>query len=84
MWALLADAVGRAVLLCPVTVLPIYEPDRDCAGSPGRLCGYAAIVELADGCSGLRAWVIESIGGCRAGPARHLRELGARFRAWRS
>ncbi|NIR58885.1 MAG: IS110 family transposase [Gammaproteobacteria bacterium] len=38
--------------------------------------GYAALVELGNGHSGLRVWAIESTGGYGAGLARHLRELG--------
>lgn len=38
--------------------------------------GYAALVELADSHSGLRAWAIEGTGSYGAGLARRLRELG--------
>jgi transposase len=38
--------------------------------------GYAALVELADGHSGLRAWAIEGTGGYGAGLARYLAERG--------
>lgn len=38
--------------------------------------GYAELVALADGHSGLRAWSIEGTGGYGAGLARHLAERG--------
>ncbi len=38
--------------------------------------GYAALVEMADRHSGLRAWAIESTGSYGAGLARHLRAVG--------
>ena len=55
------------------------------AGTGGQLAeltvatdpdGYDALVELAEGHSGLRAWAIEGTGGYGAGLARHLRERG--------
>jgi transposase len=38
--------------------------------------GYAAVVELAEAHSGLRAWAMEGTGGYGAGLARHLAEHG--------
>ena len=38
--------------------------------------GYAALVAMADGHSGLRAWSIEGIGGYGAGLCRYLAERG--------
>ena len=38
--------------------------------------GYAALVELADQHSGVRAWAIEGTGGYGAGLARHLEDRG--------
>jgi transposase len=38
--------------------------------------GYAALVQLADNHSALRAWAIEGTGSYGAGLARHLRERG--------
>jgi hypothetical protein len=38
--------------------------------------GYAALVELADAHSGLRAWAIEGTGSYGAGLVRHLRQRG--------
>lgn len=38
--------------------------------------GYARLVEMADGHSGLRAWSIEGTGGYGAGLVRYLHELG--------
>ncbi len=110
------------MLVCPITVLPISDPDRNHTSVPGKEKnavtmlaevvdvvigvdthkhthtaavvsattgaavedvtvdtdpdGYAAVVDMADRHSGLRAWSIEGTGGYGAGLVRYLREAG--------